>query len=624
MKFDLKSDEINIIRKHAINIAEASLKLHSNPMGIGHGPDELFGTNDHVFSILGPNLGYYYGDIFIVFKHKLMFHPDSNFSIQAATSYGQSGNAYKNRPWLKDPGTLNDRIQYFHRTKLHCSIPGYDYAAAMELMALTGLKKKTMDVKLKDVQERWMNIDPHEVFESHLPQLIPLDYIDHIYIPKNLFNSLSSNAQSSAKETFRHNLTITDHIVDLNVTHSLDTTRQPYEKYVHNEIIKKIDNNNHRSHCGTIITLPPPTNYCTQFICIPMTISQSFHQYQTTNHQSDTIFIYWQALGGDMILTISEYQIDPSRDQSHNPSLMCYIADISSYINNINDYHESYSYITNNNPLFHEMLVKNCKFKAKSNTFHHGCNIYDYISYCLKIKPKTGEVTLRHVGSNSIYNHQKIHFTFQRSEFDLTKLNYIHVSACNRIVPIRNLVIRHEPIEEYYPSFDKDFKQGSEPLISSSKPTTASASKDNPEHEQSSLWGYFKDKLFGNDDKSLIPCRDSVNCLLQYSYENSESHNKKYSHPCRYSELCRSQSDHPHLEHIHHLVSICRYDKNCREIIDPIHRAKYRHSNLPDFLVPCRNQKTCKDKTTEHRTKYSHGEKVSLPSTGGILNNIYH
>jgi uncharacterized protein (TIGR02452 family) len=620
MKISLKQDEINTIRNHAIRIAEASLKLHTNPMGIGHGPDEVFGTNDHVFSVLGPHLGSYYGDIFIVFKHEIMFHPDSNFSIQAATSYGQGGNTYQQRPWLTDPGTLKDRVQYFHSTKLHCSIPGYDHVAAMELIALTGLKKKTMNVKLKDIQERWMNIDSHEVFESHLPHLIPLDYIDHIYMPKNVFYSLSPYAQNSTKEIFHDNLTITDHIVNSNITQQLDTTRRSYEKYVHDEIKKKIANNNYRFRYGTIITLP--ASNLTQYICIPITISQSFYQYQTTNHQSDNIFIYWQAIGGDMMLTISEHQIDSSRDQSNNPCLMCYISDIS-LNNNNNDYRESYSYITNNHPYSHDMLVQNSNFKAKSNRFHCGCNIYDYITYCLKIKAKTGEVTLTHVGANSIYNHQIINYIFQRSELDLTKLDYIQVSACNRIVPIRNLVIRHEPIKEYYPSFDKDFKDVSEPLISSSKHTTTASVVSQDDQEQS-LSNYRKDKLLVKDNKSLIPCRDSVNCLLQYSSDNSESHNKKYSHPCRYSELCRSIGDHPHLEHIPHLVSLCQYDKNCRQLIDPIHRAQYRHSNLPDFLLPCRYQKNCRDKTNEHRIKYSHGEKISLSSTTGISNNIQY
>jgi hypothetical protein len=626
LKLSLTPDEINSIRRRAIRIAEASLELHKNPMGIGHVPDELFGTNDHVFSILGPNLGSYYGDIFIVFKRELMFHPDSNFSIQAATTYGQSANAYKNRPWLKDPGTMKDRVQYFHWTKLHCSLSGYDYAAAMELMAMTGLKKKTMDVKLKDVIDHWMHIDPHEVLEAHLPQLIPLDYIDHIYMPKNVFNSLSNYAQHSAKETFRHNLTITDHDVD----RALDPKHQPYERYVQDEVRKKIENNkNARCHRGTIITLPATMSSLVQYICIPMTISQSFHQYQSTNYQNDTIFIYWQALGGDMMLAISQYRIDSSRDQSNNPCLLCYIADIPSNNNNINDYRESYSYITNSQPDSHDMLVQSGHFKAKSNTFHRGCNIYDYITYCLRIKRKTGEVTLIHAGANSIYNHQTINYTFQRSQLDVTKLDYIHVSACHRVVPIRNLVIRHEPIEEYHPSFDKKFKEGSDPITPPPKsPGVAAAaaqkgaSKNNQGQEEKSLLGYLKDKIFGKDDQVLTPCRDSIYCLLQYSREHSESHNKKYSHPCRFSELCRSKSDHPHLEHTPHPVSLCRYDQNCRERTDPVHRAQYRHTDLSDFLIPCRYQTHCKDKNRpEHRIKYFHGEKIPLPSSAGIFYN---
>ena len=50
--------------------------------------------------------------------------------------------------------------------------------------------------------------------------------------------------------------------------------------------------------------------------------------------------------------------------------------------------------------------------------------------------------------------------------------------------------------------------------------------------------------------------------------------------------------------------------KLCRQLIDPIHRAKYRHTNLPDFLIPCRNQKHCQDNKIEHRIKYSHGEQI--------------
>ncbi|CAF4930143.1 unnamed protein product [Rotaria sp. Silwood1] len=91
----LTDHDISIIHQWAKKIAQESIKLHENPMGIGYVVDRSLGTDKHVFSILGPHLGHYYGDIIIVFKKEIMFHPDANFSIQAGTSFGPSGNAYK-------------------------------------------------------------------------------------------------------------------------------------------------------------------------------------------------------------------------------------------------------------------------------------------------------------------------------------------------------------------------------------------------------------------------------------------------------------------------------------------------------------------------------------------------
>ncbi|CAF4577394.1 unnamed protein product, partial [Didymodactylos carnosus] len=131
-----------------------------------------------VFSILGPHTGQYYGDIVIVFKHELMLHPDANFTVQAATTFN-SGITHKFRPWLQNPGKQEERWKQFHSSKLHCSIEGYEYSAALELMATTGLEKKTIQVELEDIIKRWLIVDSHHVFEAHLPQLIPLNYIDH-------------------------------------------------------------------------------------------------------------------------------------------------------------------------------------------------------------------------------------------------------------------------------------------------------------------------------------------------------------------------------------------------------------------------------------------------------------
>ncbi|CAF1358055.1 unnamed protein product, partial [Didymodactylos carnosus] len=119
LKYFLSENDIKTIKYKTIEIARDSIKLNQNQMGIGYNLDIELGTNQHVFSILGPHTGHYYGDIVIVFKPELMLHPDSNFTIQAATTF-LSGNTHKSRPWLKDLSTRPDRLKQFHSAKLHC------------------------------------------------------------------------------------------------------------------------------------------------------------------------------------------------------------------------------------------------------------------------------------------------------------------------------------------------------------------------------------------------------------------------------------------------------------------------------------------------------------------------
>ena len=40
------------------------------------------------------------------------------------------------------------------------------------------------------ILKRWCEVDSHKTIEAHLPQLIPLDYIDHIYMTQKIFNYL--------------------------------------------------------------------------------------------------------------------------------------------------------------------------------------------------------------------------------------------------------------------------------------------------------------------------------------------------------------------------------------------------------------------------------------------------
>ncbi|CAF1025353.1 unnamed protein product [Rotaria sordida] len=615
----IKPEEVDTIKRCAIDIAEASWNLHNAPTGIKYEPDKLLRTDKHVFSILGPHLGHYYGDIILVFKSEVMLHPDANFSPQAATSFS-SKRTFSHRPWVKDPGTQVERIKCFHESKLHCAIPGYEYAAAAELMAVSGLRKKTMDVDLKGIIHRWKEVDSHEVFEAHLPQLVPLDYIDEIYIPKNLFNSLTSAAQQSAKKIFRDALHITKHEINLTSTggggpHPSDRSRSDYQDFVTSALIQKFEKRKERTRRfrGFVLTLEP--SQFTDHIVLPLTINEARNQYLRTHKQSsnsDDTYIYWEAMYGDMMITLSDEPINPDKSQPRIQCLVCYIAERPS--TTTTNYNESYSYLNADEPYRHIVIKANGQCSSSSRSFHRGCNIENFLTYCLKIEKKTGQVTLSHAGPNSIYCYETITYKFSKAIIDLGKLEYVHVSAGSHKVPIRNLIISFEQIPDLYPSFDKNFKRGDDAFSRRKR----SHSRDHlhslktpqsPEDKSPSFLNKAKDAvlgLFGYDDKKLEPCPHSINCLLQ----KSSKHMREYSHPCPYSELCSNKDKEPNLTHEPRKVEQCSLKSSCQKLDDPVHRAMYRHPGYPDFLIPCPDGLNCRNKTSDHQTKYSHGQPV--------------
>ena len=617
----ISSEELEVIRNKAIEIAQASIKLHTNPAGIGHAPDKALGTHKRVFSILGPHLGHYYGDVFIVFKREILHHPDSDYSMNAATTFGTSGNAFRWRPWLgADPVDLSKRIAMYHDTKLHASIPGHEYAIALEIMALTSLeaKSKSMDIDLDAIIKRWLSIDSHKSIEAHLPQLIPLDYIERIYVPKNIFESLNESSKKSIDAIFKHCFHVAPYTipVDNPTGTTISFTAQPpvkeraeYQEYVVNDLLKRFrhaaENIPTRPIEGTVITIHP-SDFENSFL-LPLTISQAHDLYCFQNKQNppeDIVYIYWQALNGDMMLVISADKLEAGKDDDDQPDqhgLLCYIA--PKYDSDVS-YHEPATYLNYGSPFKHHAFVKKNEYRAKSNTFHLGSNTDDFITYCLEIHRSTNEVVLRQAGANAIYNHEEISYQFQnKKELDVSKLEYVHVSANARTVTVRNLIICFEKRPELHPTFDRNFKK------SGSKPTGAV-----PHAGGATAKG----------DSSLIPCRDNVNCLFQHSMSSAgKDHNTKYSHPCRFSELCRNKD----CSFIHdpHRSSMCRDDKKCRKLTDPSHRAEYRHTDLPDFLSPCRDQKKCPNTADDHRMKFSHGEQVfqKKPAAAGRTSIIF-
>ncbi|CAF4550649.1 unnamed protein product, partial [Rotaria magnacalcarata] len=74
---------------------------------------------------------------------------------------------------------------------------------------------------------------------------------------------------------------------------------------------------------GAVITMPATEFY--DYFALPLTISQAYEQYKIDHPQvpSDaTVYIYWQVMNGDIMLTLANEHINTGEQQ---PNLRCLI-----------------------------------------------------------------------------------------------------------------------------------------------------------------------------------------------------------------------------------------------------------------------------------------------------------
>lgn len=201
------------LRKELASVVKV-VKRHPRTQEVRYRVDPVMSTNQHTFTVFGPHSGTKYGDIAVVFKTEIMYHPDFNMSPNAATAF-HSGSTLHFRPWAFEPSaTQEDRIWQFHRSKLHPSTLEWDLAVGGEFqrMAATcfeygsnGQSNMPPDVAAQFVSQgqnwNWISdrsgtapcvegifsyiksVDCHFVWHCHLPEVVPLDYIAKIFIP---------------------------------------------------------------------------------------------------------------------------------------------------------------------------------------------------------------------------------------------------------------------------------------------------------------------------------------------------------------------------------------------------------------------------------------------------------
>ncbi|CAF1470441.1 unnamed protein product [Didymodactylos carnosus] len=358
----------------------------------------------------------------------------------------------------------------------------------------------------------------------------------------------------------------------------------------------------------------------------------SVQRYWSRKPGDGCVYIYWSALHGNFMITLTNEQLD-DRNYSHNSNILtCYIAPNDSYV-------ELYSYISTFPPSLHDVVIQRRSFKISTMSFHRGCNTDDFIGYCLRMNRDTSDVSLMHTGSNGIYNHSELSCKFQKSELNLKTLQYINISTGSNSVTFKNLTVKYKVVPALHVSFDKTFNTTThnkdvklsvavsndgirQHYLRSSSPTSKTLVQNFVDVVSRSAQNVID--VFGTRYGPLPACRDSFNCSLHHATD-ADSHNSKFSHPCRYADACRDIRNSQHLVQFTHEkrdVQNRKYGESCYNIADPIHRREFRHSGLPDFLIPCWFKNHCSNNSKEHRKNYSHGEFVTSTHVPSKPNRI--
>lgn len=201
----LKEQTFGVLTK----LIEDTMTMVSNLLmqvtAINFGVDKELGTSNSIFATLGPNMGNYgNGEVSIVFHPAILQHPDTFLTPVAAMGYYQgwyvsNGNLGIDRPWAGDAKTWDcGGREDYENNKFQTTTPSWDAACALEWISRVvcnnaeytadvgerAHSKTFRTVTLDDVQKLWCNSDPHTAVEAHLPGLIPLSYIEAVYIKR--------------------------------------------------------------------------------------------------------------------------------------------------------------------------------------------------------------------------------------------------------------------------------------------------------------------------------------------------------------------------------------------------------------------------------------------------------
>jgi uncharacterized protein (TIGR02452 family) len=404
-------------------LAKACKQLADTPQGIGYNVDEKLGTNRQVFAIVGPHHGTYYGPVCFLLDPVIMCHPDFNLTPVAGTAF-YSGKAHTKRPWgPSDPGNDDQKIAHFNERKFSPIGFKSEEAIALELISTTmqKLNKPAHQVSLRDVQNVRGLLESHFCFEGHMPSRTPTRYVDKVILPRVLYEEFCQQDPQFPRKMCAafdwHHTELKTRVIQTNASKPFQSTGgfakgdpQRAEIVQHAMADRPPTGCKSSSRSGMAIGLlsesyPEP-------VLAPLSLPQR-REY----------FVYFEALLGKGGLFV---QLKTPRDRPSPKGLSILLQSSPDAPARAFDKTA-------------DLVSPTTRSLCSTNQFHSGCVRIDYIGYCLTVQPTRGTFSLRIVGGNGRYNHQRLEGKFPPGHRDLSTLAFMPAEGA--FVTVRRVIV---------------------------------------------------------------------------------------------------------------------------------------------------------------------------------------
>lgn len=263
------------------------------------------------------------------------------------------------------------------------------------------------------------------------------------------------------------------------------------------------------------------------------------------------------------------------------------------------------------------VLLAKEQYKESSDKFNNNLSITEPIGYRITYDPDFSTFELSHWGASEIYSlSNPIQLKVKSKKGFLKDDPLYEISIC--ILGTRPVKFTHLQILDKPPPSVIQMK--SIPIKLLSQPPQQQQSQPNDTanvgfFQKLSNWlpNFFpwnstsEDEDEGGDDNGTL-CKNDKSCSFVYHLseidKTRKDHISQFKHTCRWGVQCKEKLNSEHADRFNHkILDLCPDDDDCKDIEDPEHRAKFRHTGHWDFMIPCKHGKKC---TGCETTKYYH------------------